>query len=134
MSDHEHFIRLRPHHFMCMHGFQGRGYSDHFIHHLSDIIGRLDDDPDQSVEIVHTLDDICMYCPHAKADGFCDYDAKVSVYDKKARDFFMIHEGCMPFRDIKRTVYDHLSEDALKSICEDCQWLDLCLNSLKEEA
>ena len=134
MSDHQQSIRLRPHHFMCMHGFQGKGYSDLFVHHLSGMIDRLNDDPDQSVEIVHAVDDICMYCPHAKSDGSCDHDAKASVYDQKACDFFMIHESCMPFKEIKKRVYDHLSAEALKSICEDCQWLDLCLNSLKEEA
>ena len=44
MSDHKHTVRLRAHHLLCMHGFQGKGYSDLFVRRLREIIDRLNDE------------------------------------------------------------------------------------------
>lgn len=134
MPDSDHHIHLRAHHLLCMHGFQGKGYSDLFVRHLKETIDRLNDDPDQIIEITHGIDDICLFCPHARPDGLCDHETKVSVYDEKAQDFFNIDEGYTAFKKIKDSVCDQLSGEVLNNICADCQWLDLCLKSLKEEA
>lgn len=134
MSDCKQTIRLRAHHLLCMHGFRGKGYSDLFVRRLREIIDRLNDNPDQIIEIIHGVDDICLSCPHVKPDGLCDHETKVSVYDKKVQDFFNIHEGCTIFSKLRERVDDHVNAKALNSICPDCQWLDLCLESLKEEA
>ena len=133
MSDHKHTVRLRAHHLLCMHGFQGKGYSDLFVRRLREIIDLLNDDPDQIIEIIHAVDDICLYCPHAGGDGLCDHETKVSDYDEKALDIFGIREGCADFRKLKERVDDDLSAEELYKICPDCQWLDLCLESFKEE-
>ena len=63
----------------------------------------------------------------------CDHETKVSDYDEKALDFFGIREGCADFRKLKERVDDDLSAEELYKICPDCQWLDLCLESFKEE-
>ena len=134
MSDCKHLIRLRPHHLMCIQGFQGKGYSDFFVDHLRGIIDLLNEDPDQRIEIIHAADDICMFCPHAKPGGLCDHETKVTVYDEKTQDFFKINEGSIVFKEIRETVQNRLNTKVLNSICADCQWLGLCLKTLKEEA
>ena len=134
MSDRSTLIRLRPHHFICMRGFKSEGYSQEFVCRMGETISRLHDDPDQIIEVVTGNDDICRYCPRLGEDGLCDCDQKVSVYDDQVQKCFNIHEGRTPFREIQKSVDEHLTEEMLEKICADCQWLDLCLKPFKEEA
>jgi len=63
-------IRLRGHHLICLHFFNGEGYDDTFIENLRQVMGRTET---EDIEVCETADAICEKCPYVK-DSKCLYD------------------------------------------------------------
>ncbi len=122
----EDIYEIRAHHGMCMCFFQGKGYSDEFTEHMTEIIHRLVENP--PVRIVDRTDIICDKCPNNQG-GICRPAGKVAGYDRQVLVQCGLTAGAvLPFAEFQARVQENIISRAGKreEICGDCQWSSLC--------
>ena len=117
--------KIRPHHGMCIAFFQGKGYSDEFTAHMSEMIHKLESNP--IICITVQTDAICLKCPNNK-QGICEAASKVAEYDRQVLEQCGLAEGMiLPYSDFKKIVYEHiLLPGRREEICGNCQWNEIC--------
>ena len=117
---------LRPHHALCISFFEGKGYSEEFVRHMTGVVEHLQRN-DPMVTLTGGCDVICEKCPH-NTDGVCDTDDKVRGIDKRALSLMALSVGgTLPWHDLPRRAYDRIIGcSRLTEVCRDCQWLYLC--------
>ena len=57
-------LKLRGHHLVCLHYFQGEGYSREFVCNLQELVHRAE--KGEPVEVVVGPDDVCRACPNLR--------------------------------------------------------------------
>lgn len=121
-------LKIRPHHLLCMQGFQGYGYSEEFTANLSEIIERIKNNPHLNIEITTSCDDICIKCPHNK-NGVCGDDLKVSRYDRETLYRLKLQPGTLiQAQDIFDFVNSRIkTAKEASAICLGCRWIEICL-------
>lgn len=118
---------LRGHHLLCLQGFQGYGYDDEFVENMIKI-NELRKNPDTTVKVVNTSDDICKKCPNLK-DNVCESNEKnreiVSMDDEVISKLPENEEfdSVFLFDFIKDTFN---SIESLDNICRNCRWWEKC--------
>lgn len=119
--------RLRPHHGMCLHFFEGKGYSDSFTRHMETMQGLLLAQPSPEVQLVNETDSICSACPH-NVCGQCDSAQKVRAYDDGVLAALSMHAGDrLTFSCFYQLVKDHVLKTGIgREICSDCFWREIC--------
>lgn len=88
------YIRLRPHHFLCIRFWQGHGYSESFTNKMERIIPLLKNG--NPIVITTGPDDLCDVCPNKiEIDGLaaCKSQEKVLRYDQAVLDNCKLQEG-----------------------------------------
>lgn len=117
--------KIRPHHGMCIAFFQGKGYSNEFTAHMSEMIHKLENNP--TICITAQTDTICLKCPNNK-HGICETANKVAEYDRLVLVKCGLSEGTiLPYSDFKKIVYEHiLLPGRREEICGNCQWNEIC--------
>lgn len=134
-------IRLRPHHFLCMLTYVGKGYSQSFTENYDVLIKKLNKG-NVWVEVVSTPDDICAPRLCDSDDKTCHcYDASIIENDQEAlRDFeknpafSMIRIGNR-FRLTKNLIKElraAYKENAIRTACNGCEWKSIC-NTLVQQ-
>lgn len=131
--------RLRGHHFLCLYGFRGLGYSGHFVRNMTALLRAIQEEPERLVEVVEVADDICQACPHLQ-NGGCrkrgeESESNVGGHDRKVLRRLGIEAGeVLPARQIFRRIEEHILPEDLPSLCERCRWLPLgyCQEGLRE--
>lgn len=119
-------LKIRAHHIVCMKAFVGKGYSEKFVKNLSDIIEALKQDQEQIIHITGSCDDICKHCPNRLNNGSCNHEEDVCSKDRAYLKAFGIEPGFVIFRKVKDSVETNLKYQDFKSICQNCQWFDIC--------
>ena len=120
-------ICLRPHHLLCLMGFQGKGYSAAFVKRMTEVSALLKRHQDTSVYLRSGVDDLCAACPHSTDEGICDHDDQVRGYDERTLSFLHLCEGTAAFDEWMRQVRESLTADVRTAICGDCAWTEECL-------
>lgn len=117
--------KIRAHHGMCVAFFQGKGYSDEFTAHMSEIIHRLEHHP--TIRISTQTDAICEKCPNNQR-GICEAESKVAEYDRQVLKRCGLSDGMIiPYADFKKAVYENiLLPGKREEICGNCQWSEIC--------
>jgi len=119
---------LRGHHVLCIHGFQGMGYSPEFIEKMSDIVrDMLNEQVTFPVKVVQDLDVACFSCPN-RGDGFCnageDSDDHVRELDTRVMESLGISHGdIFDKNELIRLTARSIQPEDLDYICEGCSWL-----------
>lgn len=72
-------ISLRAHHGLCLHFFQGKGYSGAFVENMARKKAMLEENP--LVRLTDQADEICRACPNNLC-GQCESAEKVRRYDR----------------------------------------------------
>lgn len=122
-------IKIRGHHFLCIEGFRGHGYSSDFVRNMKEIILKLKDDVD--VVIVDFPDDICIFCPNLK-DGRCVNEKGGEEYVLKMDRNFLSKSGFQSMKTyrysyIKKIIYEVFkTKKDLLGICDVCSWKKIC--------
>lgn len=121
----EYQYKIRAHHGMCIAFFQGKGYSNEFTAHMSEMIHKLENNP--TICITTHTDAICLKCPN-NLQGVCETESKVAEYDRQVLKRCGLSDGMIiSYADFKKAVYEHiLLPGRREEICGNCQWSEIC--------
>ncbi|MBK5934360.1 hypothetical protein C8N32_10559 [Rhodovulum imhoffii] len=123
-------LRLRPHHFLCVLGFQGKGYDDGFAANMARIVAilRAPQGGSTMIEVVSRIDDICAPCPH-RAGASCEAQEKISRLDRVHGAALGLSPGDrLSWGTARDRIRATIRPEDLGHLCPDCQWrpLGLC--------
>lgn len=120
-------LLLRPHHALCIRFFEGKGYSEEFVRHMTDVIGYLNN-YDPLITLADGCDCICTVCPK-RENGVCRDDDKVRKIDNRVISVLQIESGDpIQWSTLYENAYQAvIRRGKLSEICRDCQWLNICI-------
>ncbi len=118
--------KLRGHHLICLHFFDGEGYDDAFIKNLEDTLPRAED---ADVEIVPTADDVCAACYHLK-EGRCmqsdNADEEIREMDAKALELLGFSVSDKVGWNVLQEKIPGIFNEWHSLYCADCDWRRVC--------
>jgi len=123
-------LKIRAHHLLCIQGFQGYGYNKDFVKNMSEVIKKIDLNPE--VEIITECDVICSCCPH-NIGGVCQKDfnsaKKVKEMDMQVLRKLNLRSGARgrikDFFSLANAKFKNSLD--VQDICGDCEWRKKCL-------
>ena len=119
-------IKLRPHHLLCLQGYEGKGYDDCFTKNMDKIYNDLNKDYSILFQLKAHNDSICKYCPNKINDFSCITDEKIMAMDNKVVSFFNLEPNKVyNFHDTIRFIKDEITYEIFESICSSCEWYNL---------
>ena len=120
-------ISLKPHHFLCSLGFEGKGYSPEFVQNFWNIVHRLrsvdaGSSEDFEIEIQAGADSICQPCPNRRGNS-CEKQEMIEKLDSAHSQVL----GLVPSEKItwtraKEKIAERMSISDFHSACEPCGW------------
>lgn len=119
---------LRGHHVLCVHGFQGMGYSPDFIKKMEEIVEEIRDHSQHfAIRVIIGLDDACGSCPN-RGEGFCNAsrgsDEHVKQLDRRIMDHIGITDGeSVDKHELLRRTAEKVCPEDLDVLCKGCSWL-----------
>jgi hypothetical protein len=124
-------IRLRGHHLICLHFFNGEGYDYEFIENLRKILERAWSG--EKIKICSGADDICRKCPHLKGE-MCyfdrDADQEIRKMDRRAIKLLRLSaQGKVDWSEIRDKIPAVIKEWA-DTYCKACGWKKACKETL----
>lgn len=129
-------IKIRAHHIICLHGFQGYGYSKNFVNNMAQIHAYIKSHPQSTLKIVTKSDLICMECPHHHQEGYCNRTAD-SNFKIKLMDIMVLKKlGLEDGKEYKaQNIFSRMkkvfkTQNDLQDICGDCYWKNKCVISI----
>jgi len=126
-------VRLRPHHLMCVHGFEGKGYSPEFVKNFWQVIERLNKSDQVEVEVVgSTQEDICAPCPN-NTGIVCSDETKIRKLDQGYEVTLNVRvNDILSWKEVKHRIAAQVTDEAFEANCEPCSWkkLGVCKEAL----
>jgi uncharacterized protein len=130
---------LRGHHLLCVHGFQGMGYSPSFVEKMTEIVDEIrNNEYDFPIQIVEGFDEACATCPH-QGETLCqnteEGDAHVRKLDQNVMQKLGINHGEVWSKDkLIALTAQTVEPDDLDSLCAGCSWLSygVCKAGIKK--
>lgn len=124
-------ITLRGHHLLCIHGFQGMGYSESFVEKMKEVTHLIRDDstnPLLPIKVIQELDDVCSTCPH-HGGTICladkNSDAHVKGIDQKViAKLGLIPNQIYTKQELLVKTQKMIEPADLSQICKGCSWLE----------
>ncbi len=121
------FIKLRGHHLICLHFFNGGGYSAEFIENLKEALKKAE--AGEKIEVQPGPDNICKKCPHLKEDKCVykeDSETKIRAMDKKALELLGIKTGTeIKWQNLRERI-PGIFDKWKKKYCTECTWKGIC--------
>jgi hypothetical protein len=120
-------VVLRGHHLLCVHGFQGMGYSPEFIEKMGEIVKRIrDPEQDFPIQVVRGFDDTCLVCPNKgseRCEASPDSEEHVQLLDRNVLRHLDLQEGEVYLKSelVERT-RQKVEPDDLARLCAGCSW------------
>jgi len=120
-------LKFRGHHLICLHFFQGEGYSKEYVENLRNIVDKAKGG--EEIEVVGGADDVCRACPSLKEDK-CTHknsaDLEISNLDNIAIKFLNVAKGeKLTWSSIKNKV-NLVPKEWLTAFCKGCDWENVC--------
>jgi hypothetical protein len=121
-------VVLRGHHLLCVHGFQGMGYSPEFVRKMAEIVDKIrDPEQDFPIQVVRGFDDTCMVCPNKgaeKCEANGDSEEHVQGLDRNV----ITHLGLQANEIYWKSALVELTRERvepadLDQLCAGCSWL-----------
>lgn len=121
-------LKLRGHHLLCVHGFQGEGYSPDFIEKMTEVVAFIRDvEQDGLIQVKGENDHVCKACPHLGEKGCRSaYNAeeKIQKMDRRVFHHLGIQTGEIYGKnELVRLTREKVIPDDLDHLCEGCSWL-----------
>jgi|SRR5215217_4188306 len=122
-------IRLRPHHFLCLLTYVGKGYSPDFVANYDRIASRISAGED--VEIVAGPDDICAPLllendPHCWRESVIQRDQRAILDLGKLDMAIEAGRSITLDADMLARLRIAFGQGRVRSACGGCEWSDLC--------
>ena len=119
-------FEIRPHHGLCIHFFEGKGYSENFVRHMAELIEELNTFRPEIRLVLH-VDYFCYACPR-NLGSICESAGKVLQYDKNILNLCHLEENqILSWEDFQEKIFFHiLNAGKLSLVCSGCQWENLC--------
>ena len=130
----QNLVKLRPHHFMCVHGFQGKGYSLAFVRNFWQVVERLKNEETIVEAVAGTKEDICAPCPNNQGTS-CVEEAKIKKLDDAYAATLELKTGArLVWKDVKKLIVEKVTDEAFEKNCEPCGWkrLGYCKAALEQ--
>ncbi len=121
-------LTLRGHHLLCVHGFQGMGYSPDFVIKMRGIVEQIrDDQMDFMIQVVADLDDTCGACPH-RGKTTCEAsegsNEHVLTLDRNViHQLGLVDGATYPKSFLVQLTAKKVKPDDLDHLCNGCSWL-----------
>ena len=115
-------IKIRPHHLLCVSGFNGKGYSDDFIQNMARVVRALKNK--KEILITFGYDDICSKCPDLNNEK-CVSEEKVGKHDSLVANELDLENGKV-YNTVGLSKDTDAKKTALKRYCVSCEWFDEC--------
>lgn len=129
----EEGLRIRAHHGLCTAFFRGKGYSEAFTAHMTEVISQLKDNP--PIFLTDREDDICAACPNLK-DGRCSEKNKVDRYDRQVLALCGIKKEMgktVTWESFRKAVEEKIIRTGRRrEVCGDCEWDSICEETWKK--
>ncbi|MFT3727011.1 MAG: DUF1284 domain-containing protein [Terricaulis sp.] len=121
-------LRLRPHHFLCMLTYAGKGYTPRFVRGYDRVV--MDMKRGRFVELVVGPDDICAGLSGSRKRAHC-YSKDVQTRDAQTlQDFRSKRLTLTPSAPITaarlRRLRKAYTKGTVRSACTGCSWKRLC--------
>ena len=119
--------KLRGHHLVCLHFFEGEGYDERFVKNLHDVVlsAKLG-----GVTVCAGTDDVCEPCPYL-VSGICRDEKGIGKMDEKAVTLLRITEGTRYGWDALEAEVRKMFPTWYRNYCRGCAWMDACERSEK---
>lgn len=118
--------KLRGHHLICLHFFNGKGYSREFIENLRLTLDRA---MELGVEVASGIDDVCRGCPYVK-EARCRHDensdAEISEMDDFALSLLKEEFGAKIKWHAIREQMPEILPYWHEKYCNTCAWGEAC--------
>lgn len=119
-------VRLRGHHVVCLHFYQGEGYSEEFVANLWRVMARLET---ERFVLTDDADDVCTSCPSLQ-EGVCmsesGGEAGIRRIDALALELLGLEVGAeLEFAAIRERLVGVLGQWRA-SACAGCGFESLC--------
>lgn len=123
-------VSLRGHHLICLHFFDGEGYSPEYVQNLTQIVKRARSG--EKIEVAVGADDVCGKCPSLRG-GRCFYsasaDEEIRDMDVTALKLLGLTESAsrnvVQWSDIQDKLSNLFPEWA-ERYCRICSWRSVC--------
>ncbi|MCG0275477.1 MAG: DUF1284 domain-containing protein [Thermosediminibacteraceae bacterium] len=120
-------IKFRGHHLVCLHFFQGEGYSREFVNNLKKLVDRASSG--EEIEVVDGPDDVCRVCPYLSGNR-CAHkegaDEEIRQLDRDALNFLKVSSGQkVRWLELKEKIKS-APEEWFSSFCKGCDWKSVC--------
>tara|TARA_R110002020_G_scaffold47735_2_gene136026 strand:+ start:827 stop:1258 length:432 start_codon:yes stop_codon:yes gene_type:complete len=122
-------IRLRPHHFLCLLTYAGKGYSAAFVANYDAISARIG--RGEALEIVEGPDDICAPLlldsePHCWRDSVLERDRQAIADLLELNVAIRTGERITLDAEALARMRTGFARGPTRSACTGCQWHELC--------
>jgi len=129
-SMHKLPVRLRGHHLICLHFFNGEGYSPDFVANLRNVLERAE--AGEQINICEGADDVCSACPSLQ-EKHClyreDSEKEIRGMDRAAIELLRIRSRVkISWPEIKARIPEIFASWSGK-FCRGCDWFSVCRNN-----
>lgn len=119
---------MRGHHLLCVHGFQGMGYSPEFVEKMKAIVTDIRNDSlDFPIRVVADFDEACGSCPHRgieRCEASHDSHEHVLSMDNKTIQHLGIEKNQLYLKsELVALTAKKVSANDLDYLCAGCTWL-----------
>lgn len=117
-------IAIRPHHFLCIVGFQGAGYSLDFVKNFQHLKDQLESNPETLLRVEPTLDQICGPCPHNQGTH-CIEEKKIQHLDSRHQKILGLQSGqTLTWAEGLTRLAERMTLEKFHEACAGCDWKD----------
>lgn len=119
---------LRGHHLLCLKGFQGYGYDEEFTKNMVEVNSKRKQ-PETTVTLTSSPDDICSACPNLK-DGICEDETKnenIISMDNAVLNKLNSKGEYNSIELFEKIDEIFTNKESVREICFNCIWHEKCL-------
>ena len=132
----QNLIAIRPHHFLCLPGYKGYGYSKAHATSWDRMTNILCNKDDVNVKIVSSCDTLCKTCPTQTSPNVQCNEYAVSLLDKCVKNLLDLKDGeIYSYKEQQEKLKKILDKNKHAEICEKCAWWikGLCQNTFSKQ-
>jgi hypothetical protein len=118
--------KLRGHHLICLHFYEGEGYDRPFIDSLEKLIEEIET---VGVEVAEGADDVCEPCPHRSAEACtmsATADREIREMDARALALLDLPVGRKADWAFLRESVSAVFPEWYENYCFACNWRPAC--------